>query len=291
MYVGFELNDYQPLREIDSSEIEDFEAQEKGAFDRLSDYMVGQFQGKDVIDAEKLAEHLFPGKKAHVFLSHSHLDADRAKELAIALRDKELDVFVDSCVWGHFDKLLSALNNVYADPVKTPEGGVVYDYKKATELTAGVHMMLLGALQAMIDRSELFVFLNTNNSVPLTTFSGVERTLSPWIYSELQFSATARSRVPPRYCMGTESLSLEEERRYKAIASTSALFSFTAFNTHLPKVKGDQLRTWFNGTDEERDKALDSLYEHSNIAQEFTKLRQKLEKRELEVAQEVDENP
>ncbi|NER61344.1 hypothetical protein G3435_18000 [Pseudomonas sp. MAFF212428] len=86
MYVGFELNEYQPLREIDSSEIEDFEAQEKGAFDRLSDYMVGQFQGKDVIDAEKLAEHLFPGKKAHVFLSHSHLDADRAKELAIALR-------------------------------------------------------------------------------------------------------------------------------------------------------------------------------------------------------------
>jgi len=291
MYVGFELNEYQPLREIDPSEIRDFEAQEKGAFDRLSDYMVGQFEGKDVIDAEKLAEHLFPAKKAHVFLSHSHRDTERAMELAIALRDKGLEVFVDSYVWGYFDNLLTELNNVYANPVKNIEGRVIYNYKKATDLTAGVHMMLMGALQAMIDRSELFVFLNTNCSTPLKNFAGVERTLSPWIFSELQFSATARSRIPPRYCVGMESLLEEEEHHEKVITSKSALLSFKVFNEHLPKVDGGELRTWFKGTGLEGDKALDGLYERSNIAQEFTKLRKHLEQRELEEAQKVDGNP
>ena len=281
MYVGFELNDYERLREVDPSEIEDFKAQEKGAFEKLSDYMVGQFKGQDVIDAQKLADHLYPAKKAHVFLSHSHRDADQAIELAVALRDKGLDVFVDSCVWGYFDNLLDALNEVYAEPKKKPEGGVIYNYRKATELTAGVHMMLMGALHAMIDRSELFVFLNTDNSLPITTIAGVERTLSPWIYSELQFSATARSRIPLRYCVGMESILNEVQRSDKTITSKSAVFAFKVFNDHLPKVGGGQLREWFVSSNQRKDQALHSIYEDSNIAQEFFRLRQKLEWREL----------
>lgn len=276
MYVGFELNDYERLREVDPLEIKHFKAQEKGAFENLSNYMVGQFKGQDVIDAEKLADHLFPAKKAHVFLSHSHRDADQAIELAIALKSRGLDVFVDSCVWGYFDSLLDALNHVYAEPTENPAGGVTYNYRKATELTAGVHMMLMGALHAMIDRSELFVFLNTDNSLPITTFAGVERTLSPWIYSELQFSAFARSRTPPRRCMGLES-HLNEEYRSRVIASTSAVLSFKAFNEHLPKVNGAHLSAWFNDMDEQKDKALDSLYLSSNIEMEFATLRKKSE--------------
>ncbi|MGF6318121.1 hypothetical protein [Pseudomonas frederiksbergensis] len=280
MYVGFELNDYEPLRKVSFLETYDFKEQSKGTFDRLSEYMVGKFKGKDVIDAEQLADHLFPAKKAQVFLSHSHQDADQAIELAIALRDKGLEVFVDSCVWGYFHDLLDALNGVYADPQRSAEGGVVYDYRKATDLTAGVHMMLVGALQAMIDRSELFVFLNTSHSIPLNNFAGVDRTFSPWIYSELQFSANARSQLPMRKRLIMDSVSIEEQRQFKAIASTEALLSFKAFNKHLPKVNGGELKTWFSGTDTQGLRALDSLYNNSDIPESFLRLRQALERRE-----------
>jgi hypothetical protein len=280
MYVGFELNDYEPLRKVSFLETYDFKEQSKGTFDRLSEYMVGKFKGKDVIDAEQLADHLFPAKKAQVFLSHSHQDADQAIELAIALRDKGLEVFVDSCVWGYFHDLLDALNGVYADPQRSAEGGVVYDYRKATDLTAGVHMMLVGALQAMIDRSELFVFLNTSHSIPLNNFAGVDRTFSPWIYSELQFSANARSQLPMRKRVIMDSVSIEEQRQFKAIASTEALLSFKAFNKHLPKVNGGELKTWFSGTDTLGLRALDSLYNNSDIPESFLRLRQALERRE-----------
>jgi len=281
MYIGFELNDYQPLRKVHRHETDAFKDQAKGTFDKLSDYMVGKFKGKDVIDAEQLADHLFPSKKAHVFLSHSHRDADQAIELAVALQDKGLDVFVDSCVWGHFHRLLDDLNEVYAEPQRKPEGGVVYDYRKVTDLTAGVHMMLAGALQAMIDRSELFVLLNTSNSIPMNNFAGVDRTFSPWIYSELQFSATARSRVPMRKRITMDSVSIEEQRHFKAIASSEALLSFKAFNKHLPKVNGGELKSWFTSTREWGTRALDSLYSASDIPENFSKLRKTLEKPEL----------
>lgn len=279
MYLGFELNKYVPLRKVHTAETDAFQEQTKGRFDKVSEYLVGKFEGKDVIDAEQLADHLFPSKKAHVFLSHSHFDADQAIELAIALKDKGLDVFVDSCVWGYFRDLLDALNEVYANPKWKPGGGVVYEYQKATDLTAGVHMMLVGALQAMIDRSELFLFLNTSNSIPLNNYAGVDRTFSPWIYSELQFSSNARIRTPTRKRVIMDSASMEENR-VKAFASDDALFSYKAFNKHLPKVDGGDLKAWFDSTYAQGHKALDSLYDSSDIVSNFSKLRWELERSE-----------
>ena len=142
-------------------------------------------------------------------------------------------------------------------------------------------MMLAGALQAMIDRSELFVFLNTSNSVPMTNFAGVDQTFSPWIYSELQFSATARTRVPLRHQITMDSVSIEEQRLIKATASSEALLSFQAFNKHLPKVNGGELKTWFTAAHERGTRALDSLYDASDIPENFFRLREALEKPEL----------
>lgn len=275
MYVGFELNKYEPLRNVSAEEILAYKQQAKGRFERLSRYMVGKFKGKDVIDAEQLADHLFPAQKSHVFLSHSRIDDYAAIELAVALKDKGLDVFVDSCVWGYFRDLLDKLNEVYADPVPQ-DGRIIYDHRKATDLTAAVHMMLAGALQAMIDRSELFIFLNTENSIPLKSYAGVDRTFSPWIYSELQFSSQVRSKTPARRKMLMDSVSVEKKRHFKVIASTDALFSFKAFNDHLPKVKGEDLKVWFGDTYAKGNRALDSLYDNSEIPANFFKLRQEL---------------
>jgi len=275
MYVGFELNEYQPLRHVSSRETYDFKQQAKGRFDKLSEYMVGVFEGKQVIDAEQLADHLFPFKKADVFLSHSHLDGDRAIELAVALKDKGLEVFVDSCVWGYFNDLLKALCDVYADR-ESEDGRTLYDHRKSTDLTAAVHMMLNGALQAMIDRSELFLFLNTDNSIPLTNYAGMDRTFSPWLYSELQFSSNARIRVPPRKQILLDSVSIEK-RLFKAIARTDVVFSYKAFNQHLPKVNGEDLKVWFRDTSERGERGLDSFYDYFNFPMSFNMLREKLE--------------
>lgn len=81
MYVAFELNGYQPLRKVSSLETCRFKEQAKSTFNRLSDYMLGKFIGMDVINAEQLTGHLFTSKKANVFLSHSHWDADQAYDI------------------------------------------------------------------------------------------------------------------------------------------------------------------------------------------------------------------
>ncbi|CAN7414917.1 hypothetical protein [Pseudomonas brassicacearum] len=274
MYVGFELNDYQPLCDVSSGEIMRFEAQETGRFEELSSYLIKVVEDKDVIDAEEIARNLFPPQGTHVFLSHSHRDKAQAMALAVSLEKKGIKVFVDSCVWGHFESLLVSLNKIYADSVVD---GITttYDYKKATELTASVHMMLAGALQDMIDRSELFMFLNTDNSIPLDSYEGFDRTYSPWIYAELQFSAFARSKAPIRITME----SIEEKKRpIRAIAKSGAILAYKAFNDHLPKVDGVEFKRWYKESTETGTDALDSFYEFSKVPKDFREMREDRER-------------
>jgi hypothetical protein len=270
MYVGFELNDYQPLCYIDPNEIKHFEAQEKGRFEELSSYLIKVVGEKDVIDAQEIAHNLFPPQGVDIFLSHSHRDKAQAMALAVSLEKKGLKVFVDSCVWGHFETLLVSLNKIYADS-KVEGDLTTYDYTKATELTAGVHMMLAGALQGMIDKSELFVFLNTDNSIPLDSYEGFDRTYSPWIYSELQFSAFARSKAPMRMTM--ESIK-ENKRSIRAIAKSGAVLAYKAFNGHLPKVSGAEFKRWYKASPEAGTEALDSFYEFSKVPADFREMRE-----------------
>ncbi len=273
MYLGFEINEYLPLGTVLDSDVTRFKNQAKGQYQDLSTYLVGQVKGKDVIDAEKIAQHLFPSQDAHIFLSHSHADEADAIRLAVLLQKKGLSVFVDSCVWGYFQNLVDDLNQQYSNPERV-NGITHYDYKKATQVSVNVHMMLVGALQAMIDRTETFIFLNTSNSAPLKNYDSFDRTFSPWIYSELQFSQFAEQRIPKR--VSNESgiaLDSIQERRIKTIARADMAMAYKAFNKHLPKVSGDSLRQWYTELSSRGLAALDNLYETTNLANEFKKAR------------------
>ncbi|EPY8492998.1 hypothetical protein ACXG98_001281 [Pseudomonas aeruginosa] len=280
MYVGFELNNYNCLTFPSQDKLDGFQRQAKGCYDGLSNYLIGVIENKEVVDAQKIADHIFPAHEADVFLSHSHADKDKAIELAVSLQAKGLKVFVDSCVWGYFHDLLDELNDIYAQPVRT-DYKTTYNYRKATDLTAGVHMMLTGALHAMIKRSEIFIFLNTDKSVPLEAYQGFDRTFSPWIYSELQFSFHVENHTPKRR-LRVANESYEDARSLiKSTASvrSDALLAFKAFNRHLPKITGKQMQDWYSMSHRASEEltqsevAMDALYDTLAIVERFGELK------------------
>lgn len=268
MYVGLELTSYESYSSVPASEIQKFKDQVQGQFGEVSDYLIDVFEGRRLIDANLLSRHIFPQQqRTHVFLSHSHADEDRAVELAIKLRNCGVNVFVDSCVWGASQHLIEKLMAFYADQ---KADGQPLSEREVSDLSAGVHLMLVGALQEMIDRTELFVFLNTENSVPLKAYEGSDRTFSPWIYSELQFSAMVRRRVPARRRRRSpEVLSLEHEQAKRLLPN----FAHKALNSHLPKVDGSEFSGWIEFLLEKGEHALDSLYGHFEIPGQFRRLR------------------
>jgi len=287
MYVGFELNDYNYLTVPPQHKLDEFQRQAKGRHNDLSSYLIGVIENKEVIDAQKIADHIFPTHEADVFLSHSHADKDKAIELAVSLQAKGLSVFVDSCVWGYFHDLLEDLNNIYAEPERTYYK-TTYNYRKATDLTAGVHMMLTGALHTMIKRSEIFIFLNTDKSVPLEAYQSFDRTLSPWIYSELQFSFHVGNDTPKRHLRVANESYDDAKPLIKSTASvrSDALLAFKAFNRHLPKVTGTKMRGWYSMSHQASEEltqgeiAMDALYDTLGIVEQFGDLKYRANKSE-----------
>ncbi|MFJ7007930.1 hypothetical protein [Pseudomonas putida] len=262
------MTSYKSYSSVSASEIKTFKEQAQGQFGEVSDYLVDVFEGRSLIDADRLSRHIFPRqRRTHVFLSHSHADEKRAIELAIELRDRGINVFVDSCVWGASQHLLEKLIAYYAEQ---KGGGQPLSEREVSDLAAGVHLMLVGALQEMIDRTELFVFLNTEKSVPLKAYEGSDRTFSPWIYSELQFSSMVRRRVPARRRGRSSSvLSLEHQEAKRLLPP----FSHKALNSHLPKVDGSEFSGWIEFLLEKGEPALDSFYEQFQIPGQFRRLR------------------
>lgn len=151
------------------------------------------FLNNGSIDGSQLQEHWFPQIEADIFLSHSHKDMDLAIGLAAWLKQEfSLNLFIDSCIWGYSDDLLKQLDERYC----LNPGGETYSYQKRNGSTSHVHMMLNTALSKMIDQAECLFFLNTPNSI--TSKSAIEKTHSPWIYSEIAISEVVRRKSPAR---------------------------------------------------------------------------------------------
>lgn len=143
----------------------------------------------------------FPTYRADVFISHSHKDEEKVIALAGWLNEKfDLNVFIDSCVWGYCNDLLKAIDNKYCLNEKKD----AYDYDLRNYTTSHVHMMLSMALTDMIDLSECIIFFNTPSSVEIKrdieTLKNIDTkiTLSPWIYNELAISNKLRPHYPHR---------------------------------------------------------------------------------------------
>jgi len=145
------------------------------------------------LDGSKMQANWFPQITADIFISHSHAD----KKLAVVFsqwlyKNFGLEVFIDSCIWGHADKLLEMIDKRCCFDSKKG----IYDYKKRNFSTSHVHMILSTALSMMIDNAECIIFLNTPNSItPNDVINGNNGiTKSPWIYSEIAMTRLIRQK-------------------------------------------------------------------------------------------------
>lgn len=206
------------------------------------------------IDVELLQKEWFPVGEYDVFLSHSHKDIDDIEALAGYLtKEMGLIVFVDSFIWRYCDELLQKLNNEY-----NYIDSNTYKHLGANWCCTNVTLILNSALQEVINKSEVLFFYNSPNSIT-HEYKGVERSDSPWIYSEILISKVIEKKFPKR----TELI--KEGRIEFANESMGLSFSYPAITDHLEVLTKKQFDLWkrINNSTQARVKLkhpLDRLY-------------------------------
>lgn len=194
MFSKFNLklneNDYARCYDVGKKMYEALRKEYKGAIADFTDE-------KGVVNGVELQEKWFPtNRKYDIFLSHSHKDEALAIALAGYLKQEcGLRVFIDSCLWGYSNDLLKRIDQTYC----RSESGNTYDYDKRNYTTSHVHMMLNIALNQMMDKCESIFFLNTENSINVVDDMESEKTMSPWIYSELNLAKVIAIRDLDEY--------------------------------------------------------------------------------------------
>lgn len=266
MYKGYDVKNLESEildRQIDKlletsiwdSQMKEFLADKEAKIHKeLEDFYL-----KDgVLDGDLLQRTWFPFlERSHIFLSHSHKDKKFADTFAYLCSAIDVNVFIDSQVWGYADDLLRKLDNEYAYSEETD----TYHYSVRNRTTSNVHLMLQNSLNSMIDKSECLLFLNTSNSIE--EFDDVskisQRTSSPWIMSELQFSSMVRLREHP---MANRSFHLFKEAKIKAESASNAIefkVSHIAQTEHLTSIQALDLWDWLTHCFTQELKGFDAL--------------------------------
>ena len=153
---------------------------------------------KNLINGSKLQEEWFPVNqdwmKFDVFISHSHKDIESTiKPLAFWIENNlGLNCFVDSLFWQYADDLLKSIDDWYA--IKD-NGSYNYDIRNYT--TSHVHAMLSMALMNMMAKTEMVLFVDSDNSIKYQ--KGLAQTPSPWLYEEINFAKNLQVVLPERY--------------------------------------------------------------------------------------------
>lgn len=268
MYKGYNL-------EIDNSEnqslfgVEDLELEEyQKKIDEFQVIIKENFEKEfklprndlNEVDASKIIKDWFPQFKVDVFISHSHSDTRTAKRLAVWLkREFDLNVFIDSMVWGYANKLLKIIDNKYS-VLKQNEETTTYNYDTRNQTTSHVHMMLSTALNDMIYNTECLLFLNTPTTIKVRDVK--KNTSSPWIYSELKMASIVEKKYPRKKKV-LESIEknyfgLQHENR----SVDDFLYDVTKDLSKLENIKMSDLKNWkkLYLDDENAVHALDLLY-------------------------------
>jgi hypothetical protein len=208
-----------------------------------------------VINGSELESDWFGEIDAHIFISHSHIDAKKAIALSGYLYEKHnLKCFIDSCVWGYSNDLLKEIDNKYC---KNTESNT-YNYDIRNYSTSHVHMMLSSALNKMIDKCECLFFVNTPNSVQTSDIKS--ETYSPWIYSEILTSKLIEKKVPFRYSLGT--LEKRSDVLSKAEHFSEELkIKYELDLDHLIDLSEEEIVKWGSHKLHSPERALDRLYQ------------------------------
>lgn len=203
----------------------------------------------ETLDGSQLQNDCFPQIEANVFISHSHNDKDLANALAGWLNESfGLEVFIDSNVWEYADKILEDINERYSKKRENHfEGGYLYDHQACIYSSQHVNMMLSIALQKMIEKVECVILLNTNNSIKVfdDINQTINKTYSPWIYSEIVCTEIIQKKplllyrnYPSAIC---ESDTYESTNFIKAMALK---VSYDISLEHLIKLNEQDLIDW-----------------------------------------------
>ena len=178
-------------------------------------------------NANWIMDTWFPLYDADVFLSHSHNDYCLAKKLAVQFESVGLKVFIDSEVWGYANDLLQKIDNEYCVKRFDNDGSKVYSYEKRNQTTAQINIILAHALMRMIDLTECFIFLETQNSVANTAKGKVE-TMSPWLFHELNVVSVIEQKLIARQSNFAEDSAMEK------LSESVTGFKYTANTTNMP---------------------------------------------------------
>lgn len=127
----------------------------------------------DRFDGTKMQEMLFPQiPQTSVFLSHSYGDIDQALAIQAQIKSKNVKVFIDSLYWQSVYKIQEELSKYDPDSV-----------------LKHLHVMLITAIAQMIQSSQYFLFLQSDNSISDIQGNNINKeTQSPWIYYELKIA-------------------------------------------------------------------------------------------------------
>ena len=118
--------------------------------------------------------------------------------------------------------------------------GETYNYSKRNYSTSHVHMMLSTALTMMIDNTECVMFLNTPNSV--TPNDVINKTESPWIYSEIAMTRLIRQRPVNDYRLQRITESFSEGGKLEK----SLKVEYNIQTDHLKRIDANTLNKWLN---------------------------------------------
>lgn len=233
MYLAFNLKTENDYSNWFTHGKRIYENQKVTIKDSLSSYL---YNGTSTINGNSLESDWFPQlDNIDVFLSHSHKDENDVIAFAGWLDDVfGLKVFIDSCIWGNSEELLKLIDDRYCFDGKRG----FYDYNLRNYSTSHVHMMLSMALTKMIDRSEVVIFFESENSVQRISKESFDVTKSPWIYSELVMTNLIRRKKPMR------SYSLIEKRAYVEASNLDIAYDVTDYLNKLLPLEKENLDLW-----------------------------------------------
>lgn len=233
--------------------------------DNLKNFSYDFLEEAETLNGNKLMQEWFPSsEKFDIFLSHSHKDLNLALAIAGILKEElNLNVFIDSLVWGNCNNLLRQIDDQYCK-----NGKGLYNYNKRNYSTSHIHMMLMNSLNLMIDNCECLFFLNTPNSISLTN-TIEQSTNSPWIFSEIITSKIIQKKTPKRLLSKTRFFSQEGYKNLNESMSLQLKIAYQTELSHLIEIQTDDFFDWISENYGESKRALDSLYEKfplSNIS-------------------------
>lgn len=146
------------------------------------------------LKASTLWDSFFPCTDIPVFLSHSSQDKTVVRKLANYLyHEFGIISFIDSDLWGCIQDLQVEIDKQFC---LQPGKQHTYDYDERNYSTSHTHMILSYALTRMINQSECFIFLKSDNSVAID--DSIIGTFSPWIFHELITVDTIELTRPDR---------------------------------------------------------------------------------------------